>query len=52
MFAYFADKKSKKLSYGDFISAIIELRNEITDDIITKAFHTIGGDENCYSITK
>jgi hypothetical protein len=34
MFHLFADKDTGKLSFSDFIAAVIELRGELDDDLI------------------
>ena len=39
------------MSYADFIAAVIDLRNEVNEDLLKKAFQAIGGIDSEY-ITK
>jgi len=43
MYYLFVEKESGKFFLSDFISAVVELRGEINDDLITKAFYMIAG---------
>ena len=50
MFEIFVNSDGK-MSYSDFISAIIELKGEVTEEIIKKAFALIAGFD-CKYITR
>lgn len=39
----FVEKDTGKLNFSDFIAAIVELKGEVTDELIAKSFDMIAG---------
>lgn len=48
----FVEKQSGKFFLSDFIAAVVELRGEITEEIVAKAFHMIAGGQSEKFITR
>lgn len=40
MFSAFSNPVTKLMSFADFLSGVIELKGEVTEDLIQKAFKT------------
>eukprot|EP00347_Sterkiella_histriomuscorum_P000549 403375425 len=52
MFHLFADKRTGKINFSDFIAAMIELRGEVDDNIIKKTFCMISGNDENKNVTR
>lgn len=52
MFSAFSNPVTKLMSYADFLSGVIELKGEVTEDLIQKAFKGIGVGNTGNYITK